>query len=122
MNWHLYLAFKYLFPTKKFGTAFTWLAIIGVALGVAVLLIVLSVMNGFQNNIKQKIVDSNGEIRIESTTGNLRYENLANILNTTQRRISYMESGKVEPDLETLVAIARHFNVTLDYLVGISDY
>lgn len=52
----------------------------------------------------------------------LKQSELANILNTTQRRISYMESGKVEPDLETLVAIARHFNVTLDYLVGISDY
>ena len=89
MNWHLFLAFKYLFPTKKFGTAFTWLAIIGVALGVAVLLIVLSVMNGFQSNIKQKIVDSNGEIRIESTTGNLQYENLAKILDTHKEIAAY---------------------------------
>ncbi len=53
---------------------------------------------------------------------NLKQIDLAKILNTTQRRISHLESGKVEPDLITLVSIAKHFNVTLDYLVGVSDY
>ena len=33
-----------------------------------------------------------------------------------------LESGKIEPDLATLVAIAKYFKVTLDYLVGITDY
>ena len=53
---------------------------------------------------------------------NLRQIDLAKAINTTQRRISHLESGKIEPDLTTLVSIARHFNVSLDYLVGISDY
>ena len=53
---------------------------------------------------------------------NLRQIDLAKKLNTTQRRISHLESGKIEPDLATLVSIANFFNVTLDYLVGISDY
>ncbi len=47
---------------------------------------------------------------------------LAKILNTTQRRISYMESGKVEPDLSTLVALSSYFEVSTDYLIGIKDY
>ncbi len=47
---------------------------------------------------------------------------LAKILNTTQRRISYMELGKVEPDLSTLVALSNYFEVTTDYLIGIKDY
>ena len=53
---------------------------------------------------------------------NLKQSDLAKVLSTTQRRISHLESGKVEPDLNTLVAIAKHFNVSLDYLVGVSDY
>ncbi|MBQ3597125.1 MAG: helix-turn-helix transcriptional regulator [Clostridia bacterium] len=53
---------------------------------------------------------------------NLKQIDLAKILNTTQRRISHLESGKIEPDLATLVAIAKYFKVTLDYLVGITDY
>ena len=47
---------------------------------------------------------------------------LAKVLNTTQRRISYMESGKVEPDLSTLVALSVYFEVSTDYLIGIKDY
>ena len=53
---------------------------------------------------------------------NLRQSDLAEKLNTTQRRISHLESGKIEPDLATLVAIAKLFNVSLDYLIGLSDY
>ena len=47
---------------------------------------------------------------------------LAKILNTTQRRISYMESNKVEPDLSTLVLLSNYFEVSTDYLIGIKDY
>ena len=47
---------------------------------------------------------------------------LANVIKTTQRRISYMEVGKVEPDLATLVALAKFFEVSTDYLIGIEDY
>ena len=47
---------------------------------------------------------------------------LAKVLGTTQRRISYMELGKVEPDLATLVALSNYFEVSSDYLIGIKDY
>ena len=47
---------------------------------------------------------------------------LAKIINTTQRRISYMELGKVEPDLSTLVLLSNYFEVSTDYLIGIKDY
>ena len=52
----------------------------------------------------------------------LKQTDLAKALNTTQRRISYMELGKVEPDLTTLVALAKFFEVSTDFLIGISDY
>ncbi len=53
---------------------------------------------------------------------NLKQSDLAKVLNTTQRRISYFEMGKVEPDLTTLCSIANYFNVTTDYLLGLQDY
>ena len=58
-------------------------------------------------------------LRIET---NLTQNQLAQILNTTQRRISYFEIGKVEPDLTTLCNIAKYFSVTTDYLLGLTDY
>jgi transcriptional regulator with XRE-family HTH domain len=53
---------------------------------------------------------------------NLKQSDLAKILNTTQRRISHLESGRIEPDLNTLIDIAKYFSITLDYLVGVSDF
>ncbi|MBO5411821.1 MAG: helix-turn-helix transcriptional regulator [Clostridia bacterium] len=43
---------------------------------------------------------------------------LADALRTTQRRISYLESGKVEPDLQLLWEIADFFDVSVDFLIG----
>ena len=43
---------------------------------------------------------------------------LADILGTTQRKISYWESGKIEPDLCSLWKLADFFDVSVDYLIG----
>lgn len=43
---------------------------------------------------------------------------LADALETTQRKISYWELGKVEPDLVSLWKIADFFDVSIDYLLG----
>ena len=68
------------------------------------------------------------DIKFSKRLQQLRLENglsqseLAKILNTTQRRISYMETGKIEPDLITLALLSNYFDVTTDYLIGIKDY
>lgn len=46
---------------------------------------------------------------------------LAERLRTTQRKVSYWESGKVEPDLENLWRIADLFDITTDELIGRRD-
>jgi transcriptional regulator with XRE-family HTH domain len=46
---------------------------------------------------------------------------LAELLKVSQRQISYYESGKDTPPLPSLIVLADYFNVSLDYLVGISD-
>lgn len=56
------------------------------------------------------------------TDANLTQGQLAVVLHTTQRRISYLEQEKSEPDLQTLLEIARFFDVTADYLIGLKDY
>lgn len=43
---------------------------------------------------------------------------VAEKLKTTQRKVSYWESGKIEPDLDTLISIAELFDVSIDELVG----
>ena len=51
----------------------------------------------------------------------LTQERLADIMETTQRKISYWESGKTEPDLYSLWKLADFFDVSIDYLLGRKD-
>ena len=39
----------------------------------------------------------------------------------TQRKISYIECGKCEPSIEDILAFCRFFNVSSDFLLGLSD-
>lgn len=48
----------------------------------------------------------------------LTQADLAKVLGTTQRKVSYWEAGKIEPDLFSLWAISDYFKVSIDYLVG----
>ncbi|MEM0965910.1 MAG: ABC transporter permease [Verrucomicrobiota bacterium] len=67
MAWYLYAALKQIFPSRRLLSFAALISIIGVALGVAVLLIVQSVMNGFVNDIRSSLEKTNGDIRIHST-------------------------------------------------------
>ncbi|MDC7290218.1 helix-turn-helix domain-containing protein [Blautia schinkii] len=51
----------------------------------------------------------------------LNQEGLALKFNVSQSTISAYEVGDRVPDLETLISIANFFNVSLDYLAGLSD-
>lgn len=51
----------------------------------------------------------------------LTQQDLADRLQTTQRKVSYWESGKVEPDLENLWRLADFFDTSVDDLIGRYD-
>ena len=46
---------------------------------------------------------------------------LAKSIGVADRSIQELESGRVLPKYETLMALADHFGVTLDYLTGRTD-
>lgn len=47
---------------------------------------------------------------------------VAEKIGITQRKLSYLESGQTEPDLETLWRLADFFDVTADFLLGRTEY
>ena len=65
MPWYLYLALKQLFPSGRFPF-FTAISVLGVTLGVAVLIIVTSVMGGFGYEIRRMIVETEGEVDVKA--------------------------------------------------------
>lgn len=65
----LFLALKYLKPKRTFLSVVTVLSVLGVLLGVAVLIIVLSVMTGFDEMWRDKILDFNAHITVSVPGG-----------------------------------------------------
>jgi repressor LexA len=52
------------------------------------------------------------------TARNMKQVELARKLNVSQAALSGYETGKYEPDNETIKKIARIFNTSVDYLLG----
>ena len=55
LPFELLLALRYLRPKRTFVSVITLISVLGVTLGVAVLIIVISVMSGFDRELKEKI-------------------------------------------------------------------
>ena len=68
----LFLAFKYLKPRRSFISAVTVISMLGVTIGVAVLVVVLSVMTGFDEVWRDKILGFNAHISVVQQGGIVR--------------------------------------------------
>lgn len=70
---------KYLKSKRKesFISFISWFALIGIALGVAVLIIVMSVMNGFRKEIVSNLIGANGHLFVVERGGTVpNYQNI----------------------------------------------
>ncbi len=67
--------------------------------------------NLFKDNLK--------ELRTERGIGQVE---LAKAINVSKGIISLWENGLREPNMSSLIALAKFFDVSLDELVGLSSY
>lgn len=68
-----WVAFRYLRARRQEGfiSVTAWFSFLGIGLGVAALIIVMSVMNGFRHDLIGRIIGMNGHVAIYSNTGSL---------------------------------------------------
>ncbi|NDA65788.1 MAG: FtsX-like permease family protein [Verrucomicrobia bacterium] len=64
LPFELLLALRYLRPKRTFVSVITLISVIGVMLGVAVLIIVISVMSGFDKLLRDKLLGFNAHLRV----------------------------------------------------------
>ena len=67
MPWYFYLALKQLFPSGRRFPFFTAISLLSVALGVALLVVVLSVMGGFGDGIRRMTTETQGDVQVRSS-------------------------------------------------------
>lgn len=64
LPFELLLALRYLRPKRTFVSVITLISVLGVTLGVAVLIIVISVMTGFDRQLRDRILGFNAHMRV----------------------------------------------------------
>ena len=50
-----------------------------------------------------------------------KQEELGKMIFSSQTAISHYENGRIKPNVDTIAAIAKHYNVSADYLLGLTD-
>ena len=104
LNW--YIARRYLAARKRgrFLSLITWIALGGVTLGVMALVVVISVMNGMQEELRAKILGSNPHVLVLQTGTSLRMDRWEEVLSRV-RAVEAVEGAA--PFVVTSVGIQR---------------
>ncbi len=103
------VAMRYLRARRQEGfiSVIAWFSLLGIMLGVATLIIVMSVMNGFRQELLTRILGVNGHLSVYSDTHILKdYENLAAKISQTEGVI------KVTPIIEGQVMASANGQAT----------
>ena len=87
MPFELSLALRYLRPKRTFVSVITLISIIGVMLGVAVLIIVIAVMSGFDREWRERILSFNAHLKIVKTESTMPNYALAMSLVATNQNV-----------------------------------
>lgn len=94
------VAWRYLRARRREGfiSVISWFSLLGIALGVATLIIVMAVMNGFRAELFSRILGLNGHLNLYAQRGNIiQYTDLENALRLLEgvRRVTPMVEGQV---------------------------
>lgn len=93
-----WIAWRYLKSRRQEGfiSVIAWFSLIGIALGVATLIIVMSVMNGFRQELLGRIMGLNGHVVVRAVAG----DGIGNFDDLVSRLKSIPEVQLVTPSIE----------------------
>ena len=103
LPFELFLALRYLRPKRTFVSIITLISILGVALGVAVLIIVISVMSGFDHDLRDKILGFSAHLTVKESGDTMKnYRQVAAVIaqNKSVRGVSPFVLGPVLVETE----------------------
>jgi lipoprotein-releasing system permease protein len=90
---------RFLFSKKSEGyvSIFSWFSIIGISLGVAAIIIVMSVMNGFRSNLTERLLGVNSHLNLYSFNGKINLEEI----NALKTNLNSRDYEQLFPSIET---------------------
>ncbi|OPZ29739.1 MAG: Lipoprotein-releasing system transmembrane protein LolC [Lentisphaerae bacterium ADurb.BinA184] len=121
MPWpaEIFLALRYLRPKRTFISIITLLSVLGPAIGVAVLIIVMSVMSGFDRDIKARILSMQAHLHVTPAFG-VAGQNVATLENPLPILAKMRELGVAgAPIIETPILLQHRKELRVKFLRGI---
>ncbi len=122
MKLHWYIANRYLKSKRKesFISFISGFSTVGICLGVAVLIIVMSVMNGFKSDIIKSIIGTNSHIYITSYSKNISdYKDIINYVKDIQSK-NNNKIIEISPTISEQVLISHYKNSSGIIVTGIT--
>ena len=131
--------------SKKLSQPIVFLAIIGIALGIAVMILSSSVATGFQNQIRNKVIGFGSHVQIESQFGNESFESSPMLIDSSsikqlnneekikhvqlyaykpailQSKNNSIKDQKAELNAEDLNKLKNLFDVFINKILGLKE-
>ena len=116
------IAVRYLRAKRKDGfiSVITWLSLIGITLGVATLITVMSVMNGFREQMLAKILGVNGHVMVMPEPGRPTIDNFEAMAVRVSEAVGDMLYAQPVPMLEAHIMVSSERSSQGALLRGIS--
>lgn len=113
------IAFRYMWAKKRgFGSVISWVSLIGITLGVATLIVVMSVMGGFHDTLLSRIVGMNGHVVVYHQDGAISdYDFLVDKMK--QNRVVANAATAIVPIVEGQVMATANGNNTGAMIRGV---
>ena len=104
------VAFRYMAAKKRgFGSVVSWVSLIGIMLGVATLIVVMSVMGGFHDTLLSRIIGMNGHVVVYHQNGTISdYDYLIDKMR--QNKVVEKYATSIVPIAEGQVMVSAHGN------------
>ena len=115
--WTFFISRRYFFGKRKEGmiSLISGISVLGVALGVASLIVVLAIMNGFDSEVREKIIDTYAHAIVLKDGGIENYESLA------ENFESMPEVKKASPFITGQAILRANEEVTGILLKGVDE-
>ncbi len=111
------VAIRYLRARRQEGfiSVISWFSLIGIALGVATLIVVMSVMNGFRQELFQRVIGLNGHMNVYAMQGPI--ENYQTLLDRLSKA---NDVTGIAPTIESQALITHDGTASGAYVRGLS--
>ena len=121
LPFELLLALRYLRPKRTFVSVITLISVLGVTLGVAVLIIVISVMSGFDKQLRDKLMGFNTHLKVLTRDGRTlsNYQQVMSVVASNRHVVGVSPFVTCQVMVETQAARGEQPSVAAPWLRGV---